>query len=143
MENFTPISALLGGALIGLAASLLIALNGRIAGVSSIMNGVFLSPRTEWSWRSAFLCGLILATLVVQTVWPEWIIIRNGYPLWLVALGGYLVGFGTRLGSGCTSGHGICGLAQLSIRSLTATAAFMTTGMLTVFVVRHIWTIAP
>lgn len=141
MENFTPYSALLGGSLIGLSAAILLLFNGRIAGISSIMNGVFKSPKHEVSWRSAFLAGLILGALLFQWIAPDFITPRQGYPLGLVAIGGFLVGVGTRLGSGCTSGHGICGIANLSLRSIYATLSFMATGFITVFLIRHVFTL--
>ena len=138
---FTPWSAVIGGALIGLAAVLLILFNGRIAGISGIV-GALLPPQTSASqpdrrWRIAFVLGLLAAPL--------------GYGLWaplptasspaswpVLIVAGLLVGFGTRLGSGCTSGHGVCGLSRLSVRSLVATLCFMATGFITVFVVRHV-----
>jgi hypothetical protein len=132
---FTPVSALLGGALIGLAATLLLWSLGRIAGVSGILNGVLEQPLGR-GWRIAFLAGLVAAAgtwFAISGARP-----RADFPLpWLVA-GGLLVGFGTRLGSGCTSGHGICGLARLSPRSLVAVLVFMGTGFATVFVLRHV-----
>ena len=142
MENFTPYSAMLGGAIIGLSATLLLLFNGRIAGISSIMNGVFNSPKNEMSWRSAFLVGLIVGALLFQFIAPDFIAPRQGYPLWLVAVGGFLVGIGTRLGSGCTSGHGICGIANLSLRSIYATLTFMVSGFITVYLLKHIVEIA-
>lgn len=133
--EFTPLSALLGGALIGLAATSLLWSLGRIAGVSGILNGALEQPVGR-SWRIAFLAGLVVAAgawFAISGAQP-----RAGFPLpWLVA-GGLLVGFGTRLGSGCTSGHGICGLARLSKRSLAAVGVFMAAGFATVFVVRHL-----
>ncbi len=138
MESFTPYSALAGGALIGISAIILLLFNGRIAGVSSIMNGVFKSPRHEISWRSAFLIGLVIGAILFQLLAPGSIPLRQGYPLWLVAIGGFLVGVGTRLGSGCTSGHGICGIANLSRRSIVATLTFMTSGFMTVYLLKHV-----
>lgn len=132
--EFTPVSALLGGALIGLAATLLLWSLGRIAGVSGILNGALEQPVGR-GWRIAFLTGLVVTAGIWFTVSGAQP--RAGFPLpWLVA-GGLLVGFGTRLGSGCTSGHGICGLARLSRRSLVAVAVFMGAGFATVFVLRH------
>jgi uncharacterized membrane protein YedE/YeeE len=132
--EFTPVSALLGGMLIGGAATLLLWSLGRIAGVSGILNGA-LEERTGRGWRVAFLAGLVLAAgawFAVSGAVP-----RAGFPLpWLLA-GGLLVGFGTRLGSGCTSGHGICGLSRLSPRSMAAVAVFMAAGFVTVYVLRH------
>jgi len=137
VENFTPYSAMLGGALIGLSAAILLLFNGRIAGISSIMNGVFKSPKNEMGWRSAFLAGLIAGALLFQFIAPDFITPRQGYPLWLLAVGGFLVGVGTRLGSGCTSGHGICGIANLSWRSIYATLTFMSSGFITVYLIKH------
>jgi uncharacterized protein len=138
LANFTPYSALLGGALIGLSAVILLLFNGRIAGISSIMNGLFKSPLAEVSWRATFLLGLILGTLIFQLITPDFNSPRQGYPFWLIGLGGFLVGIGTRLGSGCTSGHGICGIANFSPRSILATLTFMATGFLTVYIIRHL-----
>jgi len=137
VENFTPYSALLGGALIGLSATILLLFNGRMAGISGIMNGLFNSPKNEFIWRFAFLCGLIIGAIIFQFISPDFFIPRQGYPLWLIAAGGFLVGIGTRLGNGCTSGHGICGIASLARRSIFATLTFMATGMITVYFIRH------
>ncbi len=138
MENFTPYSSILGGALIGLSATILLLFNGRISGISSIMNGVFKSPKNEMRWRSTFLAGLIAGAVLFQLIAPDFIVPRQGYPLWLVAVGGFLVGVGTRLGSGCTSGHGICGIANLSLRSIYATLSFMASGFITVYLLKHV-----
>lgn len=140
MENFTPWSALIGGALIGAAASLLYLLNGRIAGISGIVNGVIKPAVGDVGWRVAFLAGLVAGSLVFVFAVPLPFTPREGFPVPLLVLAGFLVGFGTRMGSGCTSGHGVCGLARLSPRSLVATAMFLATGMLTVFfVTRRFW----
>ncbi len=138
LENFTPISALLGGALIGLSASLLLLLNGRMAGISGIMNGLFSSPKKEELWRGLFLMGLIIGALLFQWISHDGLQLRQNYPLGLIVVGGFFVGMGTRMGSGCTSGHGICGMAQFSKRSMVATAVFMLSGMVTVFIVKHV-----
>ena len=137
---FTPVSALAGGLLIGLAALLLYALLGRIAGISGILNNA-IETRGDRGWRIAFLLGMVAAA----TAWFAFdgAVPRAGFPLpWLLAAG-VLVGFGTRIGSGCTSGHGVCGLARLSRRSLAATLAFMGAGIATVFVLRHVLAVLP
>ncbi len=138
MENFTPLSALAGGALIGAAAILLLWLNGRIAGISGIAGGVFSGGRSEAGWRIAFLCGLVIGAALWRSGGgaPQTIEITGALPM-LIA-GGLLVGFGTRLGGGCTSGHGVCGLARLSPRSLAATLTFMIAAGVTVYAVRHL-----
>jgi uncharacterized membrane protein YedE/YeeE len=140
MSAFTPVSALLGGALIGLSATLLLWSLGRIAGISGML-AALLEQREGRSWRAAFLAGLVLAAgawFALAGAAP-----RSGFPLpWLLAAG-VLVGFGTRLGGGCTSGHGICGLARLSKRSLAATAVFMAAGVATVYVLRHVAGVLP
>lgn len=138
MENFSPLSALAGGALIGVSIIILLLFNGRMAGISGIMNGIFISPQNEKTWRFVFLIGLILGAVLFQALSPDVFSARQGYPLWLVAVGGFLVGIGTRLGSGCTSGHGICGIANLSKRSIFATITFMATGMICVYVIKHV-----
>lgn len=137
ITGFTPVSAAIGGALIGLAAVLLMALNGRIAGVSGIVAGI-MAPlrgegRADLSWRLAFVAGLVLAPLIVSAIRGEIVAVSTPHPLWMMGLGGLLVGYGTRLGSGCTSGHGVCGVARLSKRSFAATAMFMATAIATVF----------
>ncbi|NDL64940.1 YeeE/YedE family protein [Acerihabitans arboris] len=133
--HFTPWRALTGGLLIGLAAALLILLNGRVAGISGIL-GSLLAPRRK-GWQAMFILGLVIAPLIYRLVSPlPEMRFTHSWP-WL-AVAGILVGFGTRLGSGCTSGHGVCGLARLSPRSLAATAVFMLFGIITVFVIRHL-----
>ena len=138
MENFTPFSAFFGGTLIGVSILLLLLFNGRMAGISGIMNGLLTSGNTGRSWRGLFLVGLILGGLLFEMLIPDFYLPRQNYPILLVALGGFLVGFGTRLGSGCTSGHGICGMAQLSKRSIVATLTFMFFGGLTVYGTLHL-----
>jgi uncharacterized membrane protein YedE/YeeE len=138
LENFTPVSALLGGALIGFSAFLLFWFNGRIAGISSIMSGLFTTQDANRHWRIAFLIGLMLGAAIWSFFATEAMPFRQNYPLALMILGGFLVGFGTRLGSGCTSGHGICGIALLSPRSIAATITFMATGLITVYLIRYI-----
>ena len=137
-DAFTPVSALIGGALIGLSTVLLMWLNGRIAGVSGILQGALARVSDGHGWRIAFLLGLIGGAAV-------WFAIRD-WPApsapttapWILIAAGLLVGAGTRLGSGCTSGHGICGLARRSPRSIVAVLIFMTAGFVTVGVIRHV-----
>jgi len=138
MQDFTPVSALIGGAMIGTAAAMFVVLNGRVAGVSGILGGLLQPARGELAWRLAFLSGLLLAPLVYSTFGGALPPIALEKPLGLLALSGLLVGFGARLGSGCTSGHGVCGIGRGSARSLAATAVFITTAVLTVFVTRHL-----
>jgi len=138
MANFTPLTAAIGGALIGLAAALLMLLTGRVAGISGILGGCLAPGSTDKEWRLAFLIGMILAPLSATLVGYN--LIKPQMPSSFVAIGvaGLLVGFGSRLGGGCTSGHGICGVARLSPRSITATAVFMATAILAVGFTRHI-----
>lgn len=130
--------AFAGGLLIGLAVALLLLLSGRIAGVSGILGGVLLpAGRRDWHWRAAFVAGLLLSPVLVGALaTPSAVTVEA--PLALLVVAGVLVGFGARLGSGCTSGHGICGVARLSPRSLAATATFMGSGFLTVLLLRHV-----
>lgn len=135
--HFTPWSSLAGGALIGLAASLFVLVNGRIAGISGILGGLLQWPRGDIAWRIAFLLGLIGAPLVFGLFAPLPAVRVDAGTATLIGAG-LLVGLGTRYGAGCTSGHGVCGLSRLSPRSMVATAAFMGAGFVTVFVVRHL-----
>ena len=135
---FTPWSALAGGMLIGLAAAIFVLLNGRIAGISGIMGGLFRPVKGDLSWRAAFLLGLIGAPLVYG-LFAALPVLQIDAQFGALILAGLLVGVGTRYGSGCTSGHGVCGLARLSPRSAVATAAFMGAGFATVFVTRHLF----
>lgn len=135
---FTPWSALAGGAIIGAASALFVLVNGRIAGVSGIVGGLLRPTAADLAWRAAFIAGLVAAPVVVGVFATlPGVTIDAGYPVLMVA--GILVGVGTRYAAGCTSGHGVCGLARLSPRSLTATLAFMVAGFATVFIVRHIF----
>lgn len=138
MESFTPVSALIGGILIGLAATGLMALNGRIAGISGIIGSAMTARAEEFGWRLAFVLGLFLGPWLVLAVSGRLPPIVLDAPLAVIVAGGLLVGFGSRLGSGCTSGHGVCGLARLSPRSLIATLVFTASGMAMVFVMRHL-----
>ena len=137
---FTPWSALAGGALIGVASAMFVLLNGRIAGISGILGGLFKPAQGDIAWRVAFIGGLVGAPLVYGLVMgaPE---LRIDASFGAVMAAGLLVGVGTRYGSGCTSGHGVCGLSRLSPRSLVATLCFMAAGFATVFVLRHLFTI--
>jgi uncharacterized membrane protein YedE/YeeE len=140
MTSFAPVSGLVGGALIGLAAILLMLTIGRIAGVCGIaLNAMAASDAAGRSWRLAFILGLPLGALLVTAIglkdWGE-VSFPASMPTTIIA--GFIVGFGSIVGSGCTSGHGICGLARFSMRSVVATVAFMATGAATVFIVRHV-----
>ena len=134
--NFTPVSALVGGALIGLAAGGMWWLLGRLAGVSNIL-GSALGQRDGRDWRIAFVAGLLAAGLLALVLFAGEVpfVLEAGYGQVVVA--GFLVGLGTQLGSGCTSGHGVCGIGRLSLRSVVATLLFMTAGVVTVYVLRH------
>ena len=135
--SFTPWAALAGGVLIGLAATLLVLFNGRIAGISGVLGGLLEPARRDVAWRAAFVLGLVAAPLAWRLVaaWPR-LQVDASMPVLIVA--GLLVGVGTRYGAGCTSGHGVCGLSRGSARSLAATVTFMAAGFAVVFVVRHL-----
>ena len=138
MAPFDPLLALLGGALIGVASVLLMMLTGRIAGISGILGGLLAPGAKDKAWRIAFVVGLIAAPLIFAAMGRS-LAVPDMPASWLVvAAAGLLVGFGTRLGSGCTSGHGVCGIARLSPRSVVATAIFMVTAVATVAIVRHV-----
>ena len=138
--HFTPWMSLAGGLLLGLAAAAFVLLNGRILGISGILGGLLTPASGERAWRIAFLLGMLAAPATVALLAPPGFIaaprIEAGTLATVVA--GLLVGYGTRLGSGCTSGHGVCGLSRLSLRSLVATAIFMTSAIATVFLLRHL-----
>jgi uncharacterized membrane protein YedE/YeeE len=138
MNQFTPVSATLGGLLLGIASSLLFVANGRILGISGIVGRIPLTTGSERSWRLAFLAGLLTGGVAILVVNRSALAFAGEQTVLTAAVAGVLVGFGTRLGNGCTSGHGLCGVARLSRRSITATLVFMATGALTVFVVRHV-----
>jgi len=136
-SSFTPWASLAGGLLVGLAAALLLLFNGRIAGISGVLGGLLRPVRGDVTWRAAFVAGLVLAPLAWLLLGPlPRLHIDASLPVLVVA--GLLVGIGTRVGSGCTSGHGVCGLSRGSVRSLAATATFMGAGFAVVFVVRHL-----
>ncbi len=136
-HNFTPWMSAAGGALIGLAAALLILFNGRIAGISGILGGLLRWTQGDRAWRLAFLLGLVVAPLAYGLFAPLPVATVAADTPTLIGAG-LLVGLGTRYGAGCTSGHGVCGLSRLSLRSLVATLAFMVAGFATVFIVRHL-----
>ncbi len=137
MGNFSPIGGFVGGLLIGLAVALVLLLNGRVAGISGIVGGLLTLRTGDTIWRAAFVAGLVLGALGYLSAAD--VPVRVLAPLPAILAGGFLVGFGTRLGSGCTSGHGLCGMARLSRRSVVATATFFGVAMLTVFLTRHVF----
>ena len=140
-SHFTPGASLAGGVLLGLASALFVLVNGRVLGISGILGGLLAPRRGDAGWRIALLLGMLAAPATVMLLAPpDWISaprIEAGTVALVVA--GLLVGYGTRLGSGCTSGHGVCGLSRLSARSLVATATFMAAGFVVVYVMRHLF----
>jgi len=136
--SFTPIPSLLGGMLLGIAAALYVLLHGRILGISGIVSGLMHPKEGDRAWRIALILGLITAPLLAALFFEIRPIVEVDADWFAVLLAGVLVGFGTQYGSGCTSGHGICGLSRLSPRSLVATLSFMAAGFLTVYVIRHL-----
>jgi len=137
MTAFDPVSAAIGGALIGLSAALLMLLTGRIAGISGILAGCLSLAGGDWGWRAAFILGLVVAPLTGGIAGYALTEPRMPESWAVVVIAGLLVGFGTRLGGGCTSGHGVCGVSRLSPRSLTATAVFFVTAIVVVAITRH------
>lgn len=138
MNDFTPLPALLGGALIGLAASLLLLTHGKVAGISGLYGDALRPGTSDRTFRIVFILGLVAAGAVIKVLFPAAFATTWSATLPIALVAGLLVGFGTQLGNGCTSGHGICGISRLSARSLIATGTFMATGFLTVYVVRHL-----
>jgi uncharacterized membrane protein YedE/YeeE len=138
MTEFTPLLSLLGGTLIGLSAVLLMAFHGRIAGMTGILTGLLPPVSSDWAWRAAFIGGAIVAPMLILGLTSQAIAYSSPVPTPWIVIGGLLVGVGVYFGSGCTSGHGVCGMARLSPRSIVATATFLGTAMLTVFVIRHL-----
>jgi uncharacterized membrane protein YedE/YeeE len=138
MASFTPVSALIGGALIGAAASILLLLTGRIAGISGILGGLIPPDRGDTAWRFLFLLGLPIGVALWRVLGAPAAEIHLTTSVPILVAGGLLVGLGSRVGGGCTSGHGVCGVARLSRRSLAATATFMAAAFVTVFVTRHL-----
>ena len=139
-SHFSPWSSLSGGILLGIAAALFILINGRILGISGIVGGLLPPKRGDAAWRLFFLLGMATSPWVFKLVAPVGFMAQPRFEVsaGLVALAGFLVGLGTRYGSGCTSGHGVCGLSRMSPRSVVATLTFMATGFFTVYIMRHI-----
>ncbi len=137
MEDFTPYTAFAGGILIGLSVTLMLLFNGRITGISGILAGLLMPKSGDWLWRFAFIVGLMAGAILFVRVLSDSSIPDINYPLGLLICSGFLVGYGTSLGNGCTSGHGICGIGRLSPRSIIATMVFMISGACTVLVFRH------
>lgn len=140
MTDFTPFQSLLGGGLIGLSTVLLMLFLGRIMGATGVLAG-FIAPASlsDWSWRASVIAGMVTAPLVyvgLTGAWPE-ISVPVSTPM--LAVGGFIVGLGVTYGAGCTSGHGVCGIARLSPRSIVATVTFMIAGAVTVYLIRHVW----
>jgi uncharacterized protein len=138
VQNFTPVSGLIGGLLIGLATVLMMLFNGKIAGISGIVGGLLARKASEVGWRAVFVVGLLLGAFVYMLATGGPIPVRIEASLPVMVAAGFLVGFGTRLGSGCTSGHGISGIARFSKRSIVATLVFVGMGMISVFVTHHV-----
>ncbi|KPQ34775.1 MAG: putative transporter component [Phormidesmis priestleyi Ana] len=137
MVAFEPVTALIGGSLIGLSATLLLLFNGQIAGISGIVNGA-IEFKADRNWRWLFIAGLLIGGWLYERAIASQPTPTDEFSPWPMIIGGLLVGVGTRLGNGCTSGHGVCGLGRLSVRSLVAVLTFLTTGFITVFVTRHV-----
>ena len=137
MHPLQPLPSLAGGALIGLGAALLLLCNGRVAGVSGILGGLFAPARDEVPWRLAFLTALVAGSLAMAAAIPSAFEAHLARSTAVLVTGGVLVGFGSRLGNGCTSGHGVCGISRLSPRAIAATLVFMATGAAAVFALGH------
>jgi uncharacterized membrane protein YedE/YeeE len=139
MEGFTPVLSTLGGVLIGLAAVALLYFNGRIAGISGIIGGVLRPNPGDTLWRALFLLGLATGAALILWLHPVAMALEFDVSDPTVILGGFLVGLGTRIGNGCTSGHGVCGVGRLAPRSIVASAVFVGLGIATSYLVRHLW----
>ncbi|KTD20987.1 transporter component [Legionella lansingensis] len=135
---FTPYRGLTGGIFIGLSTVLFLWLNGRIAGISGLLHGLLPPEKSTSFWRSAFLLGLIIGGFLFYLMPVIQFPLRHSFPVYWLLLGGFLTGFGTRMGQGCTSGHGVCGIARLSPRSIAATVIFILSAMITVYLFRHV-----
>jgi len=139
MEHFTPVASLIGGMLIGLSAALLLLCDGKIAGISGIVGGLLSPTQNDTLWRAFFVVGLLTAGFMFRFFAPQVFTIAISRSTSALVLAGLLVGFGTRLGNGCTSGHGVCGISRFSSRSLLATLTFMATGIITVYIINHLF----
>jgi len=138
MDHFTPLASLIGGMLIGLSATLLLLFNGKIAGISGIIAGTLSPAKNDTLWRIVFVTGLLVGGFLLRLLSPQTFVIGITRSWSALVVAGLLVGFGTRLGNGCTSGHGVCGLSRFSQRSLLATVTFIATGALTVYIINHL-----
>lgn len=138
MTEFTPLLSLFGGTLIGLSAVLLMAFHGRIAGMTGILTSLLPPVASDWTWRAAFIGGAIVAPMLILGLSSQPIDYSSPVPTPWIVIGGLIVGVGVYFGSGCTSGHGVCGMARLSPRSMVATATFLGSAMITVFIIRHL-----
>ncbi len=138
MDHFTPLASLIGGMLIGLSASMLLLFNGKIAGISGIIAGTLSPAKNDTLWRIVFVTGLLVGGFLLRLLSPQTFVIGITRSWSALVVAGLLVGFGTRLGNGCTSGHGVCGLSRFSQRSLIATVTFIATGALTVYIINHL-----
>ena len=138
MNDFTPLPALLGGALLGLAASLLLLTHGKVAGISGLYGGMLRRGTSDRGFRIAFIAGLVAAGALMRVLFPSAFATTWSATLPITLVAGVLVGFGTQLGNGCTSGHGVCGVSRLSARSIVATATFIATGSIVVYIVNHV-----
>jgi uncharacterized membrane protein YedE/YeeE len=139
MEQFTPLPSLFGGMLIGISASVMLLFNGKIAGISGILAGLLSPTKNDTLWRGIFIAGLLTGGLLLRIFSPQVFTFGISRSWAALVLAGLLVGFGTRLGNGCTSGHGVCGLSRFSPRSLVATITFIVTGAVAVYVVNHLF----
>lgn len=138
LEGFTPVLSSIGGIMIGLAAVGLLLFNGRIAGISGILGGILHPTQNDTAWRITFIAGLLAGALLMKWFVPASMAIHVDVSLPAIILGGLLVGLGTRIGNGCTSGHGVCGIGRLAPRSMVASAVFFLSAIMTVYVVRHV-----
>lgn len=138
MENFTPVASLAGGIIIGIASAIMLLYVGRIAGISGIFGGLLNAKKGDTAWRGMFISGLLAGGLILLAVYPDSLRIQVDRSLGAVIVAGLLVGIGSRLGSGCTSGHGVCGVGRVAPRSLVSVGVFMATGAATAIIVNHL-----